>query len=367
MEQNKRLRCGFTTGTCAAIAAKAATKMLLGEEIIAQESIMTPKGIEVCTAILNGQRVGDKFSCGVKKDAGDDPDVTNGIEIYASVALSSGEKIEVTGGEGVGIVTKAGLSQTIGEYAINPVPKQMIEKEVREVLDKKGYFCGARVSIYVPEGREVAKRTFNPRLGIEGGISILGTTGIVEPMSEKALLESISVEMNVAKANGTKRLILTPGNYGEVFIRDSLKLELSEAIKCSNFVGESIDMAVEKGFESILLVGHVGKFVKLAAGIMNTHSHQADGRMEVFVAHAALAGVPRDILQHMMECVTTNEVIEILKESGYLAITMDSIMKKVDFHIRQRCMNTIPIGAVLFSNEFGLLGITEEGKRLFRD
>lgn len=362
--QNKQLRFGFTTGTCSAIAAKAAAKMLLGDGILKQERIMTPKGIEVCTDIYDAKPQGRRFSCAVKKDAGDDPDVTDGILIYASVELSDSEEIVITGGEGVGIVTRPGLSQAVGEYAINPVPKQMIEKEVREVLDKKGYICGCHVCIYVPEGREIARKTFNPRIGIIDGISILGTTGIVEPMSEKALLESISVEMNVAKANGVKRLILTPGNYGEDFIRDSLKLELSEAIKCSNFVGETIDMAVEKGFESILLVGHVGKFVKLAAGIMNTHSHQADGRMEVFVAHAALTGVPRDVLQQMIESATTDEVIRILKEGHYLESTMESIMKKVDFHIRQRCLDAVPIGAILFSNEHGLLGMTEEAERL---
>lgn len=363
MEQ-KKLRFGFTTGTCAALAAKAATKMLLGIEVVKKESILTPKGIVVCTDINDAKRTGKQFSCCVIKDAGDDPDVTNGIRIFASVELSDSPIIEITGGEGVGIVTKAGLHQAIGEYAINPVPKQMIEKEVREVLDKNGYLGGAKISIFVPEGREIAKRTFNPRLGIVDGISILGTTGIVEPMSEKALLESISVEMNVAKANGVKRLILTPGNYGEDFIREHLKLELSEAVKCSNFVGETIDMAVEKGFESILLVGHVGKFVKLAAGIMNTHSHQADGRMEVFVAHAALVGVPCDILQEMMESATTDEVIRILEEAGFLTDTMNSIMKKVDFHIRQRCLNAVPVGAVLFSNQYGLLGMTKEAERL---
>lgn len=364
MIQNKKLRFGFTTGTCAAIAAKAATRMLLGEALLQKETVMTPKGIEICTDIYDAKRQGSSFSCAVKKDAGDDPDVTNGIMVYASVELSDSEEISITGGEGVGIVTKPGLSQKVGEHAINPVPKQMIEKEVREVLDKKGYICGCNVCIYIPEGRDIAKRTFNPRIGIVDGISILGTTGIVEPMSEKALLESISVEMNVAKANGVKRLILTPGNYGEDFIRESLKLELSEAVKCSNFVGETIDMAVEKGFESILLVGHIGKFVKLAAGIMNTHSHQADGRMEVFVAHAALTGVPVNVLKQMMESVTTDEVIRILDEGNYLESTMDSIMKKVDFHIRQRCLDTIPIGAIVFSNQHGLLGMTKEAERL---
>lgn len=364
MNQKKRLRTGFTTGTCAAIAAKAAMKMLLGAEPVEKERIITPKGIEIVTDIYDAKRTGNQFQCAVKKDAGDDPDVTDGIMIYASAELSQTKEITITGGEGVGIVTKAGLHQDIGEYAINLVPKQMIEKEVREVLDKKGFLCGCHIMIYVPEGKEIAKRTFNGRLGIVDGISILGTTGIVEPMSEKALLESISVEMNVAKANGVRRLILTPGNYGEDYIRDTLKLDLSESVKCSNFIGETIDMAVEKGFESILLVGHVGKLVKLAAGIMNTHSHQADGRMEVFVAHAALEGVPREILEQMMESVTTDEVIRILEQENYLEPVMERIMKKAEFHLKQRCQEQVPIGAIIFSTKHGLLGMTKEAERL---
>lgn len=362
--KQKKLREGFTTGTCATIAAKAAARMLFEKNIVEQEEVMTPKGILVTTSIYDIKREEDAVTCAVKKDAGDDPDVTDGILIYVKVVLSKTIGINIEGGEGVGIVTKAGLSQKIGEAAINPVPKQMIEKEVKEVLDKNGYTKGCKIIIFVPEGRLIAKRTFNPRLGIIDGISILGTTGIVEPMSETALLQAIGVEMNVAKANGVKHLILTPGNYGEDFIRDTLNLELSQAVKCSNFVGESIDMAVDKGFDSILMVGHIGKFIKLAAGIMNTHSHQADGRMEVFVAHGALVGVPREVLQQIIECVSTDEAVRILMEYGYLESTMKSILKKVQFHLEQRTFNELPIGAVLFSKPYGILGMTDKAKEI---
>lgn len=356
--KNKELRKGYTTGTCAAIAAKAAIRMLFGEEIT-KEKILTPKGVFVEVPIVDVIREENCVACAVQKDAGDDPDVTDGIWVYAKVEGTDEEGIEITGGEGVGIVTKAGLSQQIGEAAINPVPKQMIQKEVGEVLDKKGRIKGCKVTIYVPKGREIARKTFNPRIGIVDGISILGTTGIVEPMSEKALLESIGVEMNVAKANGVKHIILTPGNYGEDFIRDTLQIELSKAVKSSNFIGETIDMAVEQGFESILLVGHVGKLIKLAAGIMNTHSHVADGRMEVFVSHAALCGVPVEVLREMMDCITTDQVIHILQEHNSLEVTMESILKKIAFHLEQRCLSQVPIGAILFSQKFGLLGETK--------
>jgi len=364
--KKKTLRNGFTTGTCATIAAKAATRMIFGKEDVEKESVLVPKGVVVTTEIYDIQRDEHFVSCAVKKDAGDDPDVTNGILIYAKVTLTDDEGIIIHGGEGVGRVTKAGLSQKIGEAAINPVPKQMIEKEVREILDKNGYQKGCQVLVYVPEGKEIAKKTFNPRLGIVDGISILGTTGIVEPMSERALLESISVEMNVAKANGVEHLILTPGNYGEDFIRDTLKVDMRNSVKISNFIGEAVDMAVEKGFQSILLVGHVGKVVKVAAGIMNTHSHVADARMEIFVTHAALEGAPVEVLEKMMDAVTTDEAIRILKETSYFKGTMERISNKIAFHLEQRCLNEVPIGAIFFSKENGILGITEEAKRLIQ-
>ena len=360
---NKKLRSGFTTGTCAAIAAKAATRMLFGEKVL-RESIFTPKGVMVETAVVDVAWEENSVACAVQKDSGDDPDVTNGIWVYAKVELMDGEGIEIVGGEGVGIVTKAGLSQKIGEPAINPIPRQMIQKEVGEVLEKKGHFKGCKVTVSVPKGREIAKKTFNPRIGIVDGISILGTTGIVEPMSEKALLESIQVEMNVAKANGVQHIILTPGNYGEDFVKETLQIELSKAVKSSNFIGETIDMALEQGFESILLVGHVGKLIKLAAGIMNTHSHVADGRMEVFVSHAALCGVPVTVLREMMDSITTDQVIHILKEHNYFEVTMESILKKIEFHLIQRCQGQVPIGAILFSQTYGLLGKTDRADEI---
>lgn len=364
MEKKQKLRQGYTTGTCAAIAAKAAAKRLFDEEWKKRERILTPKGVWVETEILDGTVTEKKVSCAVKKDAGDDPDVTDGILVYAAVELTEQPGIAIDGGEGIGRVTKKGLSQQIGEAAINPVPKAMITGEVREVLEKNGYLGGAKVEIYVPKGREIAKKTFNPRLGIVDGISILGTTGIVEPMSEQALLQSIQVEMQVAKANGTRDLILTPGNYGEDFIREELKLSLSSAVKSSNFIGETIDMALETGFDSILLIGHAGKLVKLAAGIMNTHSHMADGRMEIFTAHAALAGAPREVLQRLMECIAVDEAVRILKEYDYFESTMGGILKKVEFHLKQRCFHEVPIGAILFSQTYGILGMTEGAAEL---
>jgi len=363
MYRGKKLRYGFTTGTCAAIASKAAAIMVLSQKTVLKESILTPKGILIETDITDPHIAGLMASCAVKKDAGDDPDVTDGLLVYSSVELKEQPGINIDGGAGVGRVTKKGLNQDIGKAAINTVPRNMIADEVQKVFKDFCYTGGADVIISVPGGCEAAEKTFNPRLGIEGGISILGTTGIVEPMSETALLQTIGTQMHFVKANGIENLILTPGSYGEDFIKNELGIELSNAVKCSNFIGEAIDMAADTGFKSILIIGHMGKLIKLAAGIMNTHSRQADGRMEIFTAHAALSGAPLNILKELMECVTTDEAAEILKQNNLLADTMESILKKIQYYISKRCgqasSRTIPSGAVLFSNTYGILGMTE--------
>ena len=367
-----KLRCGYTTGTCAAIAAKAAVKMLLEKNDVIREQIITPNKTKVSVEIFDIDYSDTFVSCAVKKDAGDDPDVTNGIMIYAKAEFIDFDsekemqdiKIVIDGGIGVGRVTKLGLSQAIGEAAINPVPKKMIYDEVKNVIEEYNSkysqaINGIKITIYVPKGEEIAKKTFNPRLGIVGGISILGTSGIVEPMSEKALLESIEVEMKVVKASGVKNLIITPGNYGEDFIKNTMNFDLSNSVKCSNFVGDTIDLAVDMGFESILLVGHMGKLVKLAAGIMNTHSHQADGRMEIFTAHSALYNAPVEVLKSLMDCITTDETVNIIKDYDFYDDVRKSIMKRIDYHIKQRVRNEVLIGAVLFSNKWGLFGKTD--------
>lgn len=377
LNETAQLKYGYTTGTCAAIAAKAAVKMLLFNDDVIREQIVTPAGIRINVDIYDID-YSDKFAkCAVRKDSGDDPDITNGIMVYAKAELINNDYdiiqkepfIIIDGGVGVGRVTKPGLSQNIGEAAINPVPKKMIYEEVSKVIKEYQHInkknTGAiKITIYVPDGDKIAEKTFNPRLGITGGISILGTSGIVEPMSEKALLQSIEVEMKVVKAAGIKNLIITPGNYGEDFIKNTMHFDLSESVKCSNYVGETIDMAVNMGFESILLAGHMGKLVKLAAGIMNTHSHQADARMEIFTAHSALCGAPVDVLRQIMNCITTDEAVNIIKVYDFYDDVCKSIMEKIDFHITARVHNELPIGAILFSNKWGLFGKTSKADEI---
>ena len=217
IKQNKRLRCGYTTGSCAAGAAKAAALMLFSRHPVRQVSLMTPKGMELNLEILDISMEEGAVSCAVRKDGGDDPDATHGVLVYARVSVSKTPGISIDGGQGVGRVTRKGLQEPVGEAAINPVPRQMIREAVEKVCRDFEYGGGMSVVISIPEGVEIAKKTFNPRLGIEGGISVLGTSGIVVPMSEAALIASIRAEMSMLTASGHEYLIVTPGNYGETF------------------------------------------------------------------------------------------------------------------------------------------------------
>lgn len=253
---------------------------------------------------------GGAACCCVTKDGGDDVDATHGLPICARVEAIAGEGILLQGGSGVGRVTRPGLDQPVGEWAINHIPRQMIREAVdavRRELDEPGGLC---VTIFVPGGEEAARKTFNPHLGIEGGISILGTSGIVEPMSVKAIVETTALELRQAAASGARRMVLTPGNYGMEFLaRGGVALPAGvPVVRCSNFIGEALDGAGAEGFSSVLLVGHIGKLVKLAGGIMNTHSRWADGRAELFCAHAALCGADRDTARALMDSATARPV-----------------------------------------------------------
>ena len=306
-------------------------------------------------------------SCGVCKDAGDDPDTTDGILVVASVEKMSGPqpvRIQIDGGQGVGRVTKPGLACKPGEAAVNPVPHSMIMRAVEEAADQYGYEGSLKVTISVPKGQETAHRTFNPRLGIEGGISILGTSGIVEPMSEKALIRSIEVEMSQHVAQGEQYLLITPGNYGADYLREHMDLPFEKNIKCSNYVGETIDMAVNMGVKGILFVSHIGKFIKVAGGIMNTHSHSADSRVEILCANGIRAGADLACARDILECSTTDEALHVLEKDHILQETMKEITDRIQFYLDHRSYDQILLGAVIFSNEFGYLGQTPDAEEL---
>lgn len=364
IKNNKKLRMGYTTGSCAAGAAKAAAYMLLSGQEISTVSLMTPKGIELSLQLLDIDRQESSVSCAVRKDGGDDPDVTNGILVYARVEKSPEPGIAIDGGEGVGRVTKPGLEQPVGSAAINRVPRLMIRQGIEEICEAAGYAGGISVVISIPEGAAAAQKTFNPRLGIVGGISVLGTSGIVEPMSEAALIRSIQVEMNMLTAAGTRYLLITPGNYGQTFVREQMHLNLDKAMKCSNFVGETIDMAVESGVKGILFVAHIGKFIKVAGGIMNTHSRCADSRAELMTAFALRAGATLDQANAILDTLTTEEAVTLLEQYGLKEAVMPLIVERIIYYLDHRSYGKLELGLVLFSNEHGLLGMTENAHEM---
>lgn len=367
IKNNKKMRLGYTTGSCAAAAASGAAQILLGGKTITEVSLMTPKGILLHLKLEDITVKDNMVSCGVRKDAGDDPDTTDGILVVASVEKMSGHqpvRIQIDGGQGVGRVTKPGLACKPGEAAINPVPRSMIMRAVEEAADQYGYEGSLKVIISVPKGQETARRTFNPRLGIEGGISILGTSGIVEPMSEKALIRSIEVEMSQHVAQGEQYLLITPGNYGADYLREHMDLPFEKNIKCSNYVGETIDMAVNMGVKGILFVSHIGKFIKVAGGIMNTHSHSADSRVEILCANGIRAGADLACARDILECSTTDEALHVLEKDHILQETMKEITDRIQFYLDHRSYDQILLGAVIFSNEFGYLGQTPDAEEL---
>ena len=364
--EQKKMRTGYTTGSCAAAAAKAAVCMLLSGEVIQQVRLMTPKGVELDLEVEQIERRQHGVRCAVRKDSGDDPDVTNGIYVYAEVRKEPEPGIYLDGGEGIGRITKKGLEQPVGAAAINRVPRQMILEAVKEQSIRYGYQGGFSVIISAPEGKKLAAKTFNPRLGIENGISILGTSGIVEPMSEKALTDTIFLEMKMLKENGIDRCCVVPGNYGRDFLAEQLGVDTDQAVKCSNYIGETIDAAVNLEMRSLLLIGHIGKLIKVAAGVMNTHSRQADCRMEVLAAYAAAEGASAECVQAILSCITTTEALELLKEKGILSGVMERVMERIDFHLRHRAGGSLQVEAIVFSTEDGILGKTKRAEALLK-
>ena len=366
------MRYGFTTGSCAAAAAKAAAYMLLSGRQKNTITIETPKGIPYTAEIFEITRGEKAVQCAVRKDGGDDPDITRGALIYAEVSLTdhtrtqaTDTRIHIDGGIGVGRVTKPGLDQPVGNAAINHVPREMIAKEVLEVCDLMDYKGNLQVIISVPEGEAIAKQTFNPRLGIVGGISILGTSGIVEPMSTQALLDTSRVELNQRRAEGFDYIAVAPGNYGLDFMKKAYGYDLDKSVKCSNFIGVTIDMAVECGFTRMLLTGHIGKLIKVAGGIMNTHSKEADCRMELLSAFAIHEGAGADVAAKILDCVATEEAVRLLREAGKQQEVMDYAMERIMFYLNKRAGGRMQIDCIMYDNTFGELAKSKEADRWF--
>ena len=354
MEENyiysgtKKLRCGYTTGSCATAASKAAAESILTGKAVNCVEILTPNNKSLRLTIERCILSNKSAFCTVIKDSGDDPDITNGIEICAEVSLTE-NGVEICGGDGVGTVTKAGLDQPVGASAINSVPRKMIADALKDVSEMNEYKGGFRVVISVPNGEEIATKTFNPRIGIVGGISIIGTTGIVEPMSNSALVETIRTEANIRRAEGRNTLILTVGNYSEKFISENRSQLSDQCVMCSNFIGDAIDIGISLGFENILIIGHIGKMVKIGSGIMNTHSSFADGRIETLIACGALAGVDSSILRSINECITVDAALDILYENGTAEPVLDILTERIHNYLQFRTKGNAKVGAIIFS------------------
>ena len=355
------MRYGFTTGSCAAAAAKAAAYMLLTGRRKHEITITTPKGILYHAKIEEIRCTEYSVRCAVRKDGGDDPDITTGTLIFAEVSVQEkvkeqGEpRIFITGGEGVGTVTRPGLDQPVGSAAINHVPREMITREVQEVCALTDYAGSLLVEISVQGGEELAQKTFNPRLGIVGGISILGTTGIVEPMSSQALLDTIHVELKQKREEGYRFAAISPGNYGMEYMKRAYGFDLDRSVKCSNFIGKTMDMVGELGFEAVLLTGHIGKLVKLSGGIMDTHSREADARMELLMAAAYRAGCAPDTLGKILDCLVTEEALSYIAKDGCLAAAMAVLMEKILFYLRKRVKENLRVECILYANGYGEL------------
>lgn len=322
------LRTGYTTGTCAAAAAKAAATVLSGKQIDDRVTIELPDGSKASLPVLYAKLQGQNATAAVRKDAGDDPDITDKALIEATLAFNDKKQIVFLAGDGVGIVTKPGLQVPTGQPAINPVPRQMIQKAIRTVTQK-----GVDVTISVPGGKELAEKTFNPKLGILGGISIIGTSGRVRPFSVPALREALKCSLDIARAAGIIAPVYLPGHIGKKAAQKHFTLKPDQIIEVSNEWGYMLDRLKDYDFQHLLAMGHPGKLVKLAEGNFDTHSSRSESAVG-FIEKTAKDLIGKDF----SSAVTTEAIFQDLdrKQRKILADTLaekikGSITEKINF------------------------------------
>ncbi|MGR3178567.1 MAG: cobalt-precorrin-5B (C(1))-methyltransferase CbiD [Candidatus Anammoxibacter sp.] len=361
MDKSQHLREGYTTGTCAAAAAKGAAFGLISGNIPDYVTIKTPIGKAVKLKILEKKINGNIAECCVKKDAGDDPDVTHGALIYCKLQINDCEirnahpAIEVVGGEGIGVVTKPGLQVEVGKAAINPVPMQMIRDAINDVVKESGH--NFRATISVPDGSEIAKRTFNERLGIRGGISIIGTTGFVRPMSEEAIKTSLKCELDIAKAGGFNTAILVPGNLAETAVKKTFKLKNAQVVLMSNFVGFMLNAAHDHGFKDIVLAGHPGKLAKLIRGDFNTHSSKSKQANDILIDLIEKESFEKGTVDSIRKSTTVEGIIQEVIKADKLDF-FNKIAKMIESAASDFLKNRQKIGVVLFDMQKHVVGIS---------
>lgn len=363
----KKLKKGYTTGSCATAASVAAAHLLLNSEECEEVVVISPVDKEIRIPIVSLKRTDEKTAiAAVRKNGGDDADATHGMLIYSKVVLREDSEITIEGGEGIGRVTQEGLLVPIGQPAINPKPRKMIQDNVRKII---GDNLGADIQIFAPEGYEIAKQTMNRNLGIIGGISILGTTGIVTPMSEDSWKAAISIELEMKKKQGFERIVLSPGNYGEDFAVNKMMIDEKKIVSMSNFVGYVLKEVQRIGFKEVLMIGHLGKLIKVSAGIFSTHSKDADARAEILVANLALMGMSVPDLERISNCLTTEAAGDIISEMGYegvYKIIADKIKYRSEKLLKFR-EPKVKVDVVIFSSKTGLLSSTKPIKELMEE
>ena len=384
------MRCGITTGSCAAAASKAAAMVLFGLKEPREVLIRTPAG-DLRIEILCLRRSEDGILCGVKKDAGDDPDVTDGAVIESFVSFAEGtkgpaikavpgqspERIRILGGPGVGRVTRPGLDQPVGEAAINSAPRRMIREAVQEAWNEHCESSGLQepvpflnVQIRVPGGEELAEKTFNPKLGITGGISILGTRGIVIPMSDDAILETIRAEIRIRAAEHFPLLAIVPGSYGKEFLKKEYGFSTDLAAECSNYIRDAALMAAREGFTRILLIGHAGKLIKVAGGVGNTHSRYGDRRMEITASFAGPL-LDKDLAEtasgRILSCAAMDEAVQVLMEFGISGPVFEAAAQSAARHVEAFSGGKVSAEVIIFSNRYGVLGKTPRAEHFLKE
>ena len=355
----KELRRGYTTGTCAAAAARAAALALWQQQTPADVSLTLPRGERVSLPVTV-QRGDDWAEAVVIKDAGDDPDVTHGAAIHVR-ARKAGRGLVLRGGSGIGTVTRPGLAVPAGEPAINPVPRQMIGDAVAGIAPAGQ---GLELEISIPGGEELARRTLNPRLGIEGGLSLLGTTGIVEPMSEEAYRTSLVPQIDVARAAGWETLILTPGRLGQRQAEEHYHLPAAAVVLTSNFIGYMLEACVERGIKQVLLWGHSGKLIKVAGGIFYTHSRLADARQEILAALAAAQGASREVVQRLLEVNTVEAARGIIEDCGLGQGFWDFLAARSSQRAEALVHGALAAGTAMLNLQGEILGLDSKARRI---
>lgn len=311
------MKGGYTTGSCATAGMKASLLALLEGEVVNQVQVLNPRGEMITVPIKDVVVISPtEARATVVKDGGDDPDITHGHDVVTTVCLGGDVGLRFHAGIGVGTVTKPGLSIPVGEPAINKGPRTMMGYVYDDLASGKG----VDVTVSVPDGEMLAKKTLNPTLGVVGGISIIGTTGIVKPMSEEGFKNSLVPQLEVMHANGVKTAILVPGRIGQELSEKLFGVTPDKMAETSNFIGFMLEQAVRIGFKRILIIGHIGKVIKLASGSFHTHNRMSDGRMETIVAFAALEGASQAVCEELYACQTTEAVMPILEREGLTGV-----------------------------------------------